>query len=151
MRTTLGLLMVLFLLLGAGILAGRLHHQRAPATTAAAAGGRIRIHGSISSSASSPGCASGPNVVRGGASVVVLDTNGAVLGTTVLGPGRSGPGGSCTWSYDVSVPSTSDYQVQVAGLPPVPVTRDQLRRDGGRFSQQDTTPGSAPPGLDAGL
>ncbi|HET6809881.1 MAG TPA: hypothetical protein VFH50_02595 [Acidimicrobiales bacterium] len=143
--------MVLFLLLGAGILAGRLHHQRAPATSGQAAGGRVTIHGSISSSTSAPGCASGPNVVHRGASVIVLDPNGAVLANTVLGPGRTGSGGTCIWSYDVSVPPTSDYQIQVAGLPPVPVTRDQLRRDGGRFSQEDKTPGSAPPGLDSGL
>ena len=143
--------MVLFLLLGAGILAGRLHHQQAPVATRQPAGSRIRIHGSISSSASAPGCASGPNVVHRGAGVVVLDPNGAVLANTVLGPGHAGSGGSCVWDYEVSVPSTSDYQVQVAGLPPVPVSRDQLRRDDGRFSQEDKTPGSVPPGLDTGL
>ena len=143
--------MVLCLLLGAGILAGRLHHQPAPAATDQVTGSRVRIHGSISSSTSAPGCASGPNVVHRGASVIVLDPNGAVLANTVLGPGRAGGGGTCTWSYEVSAPSTSDYQIQVAGLPPVPVTRDQLRRDGGRFSQEDKTPGSVPPGLDTGL
>jgi hypothetical protein len=143
--------MVLFLLLGAGILAGRLHHQRAPAATGPPAGGPIRIHGSISSSTSAPGCTSGPNVVHRGASVIVLDPNGAVLANTVLGPGHAGSGGACIWSYDVSVPSTSDYQIQVAGLPPVPVSRDQLRRNDGRFAQDDKTPGSPPPGLDTGL
>ena len=151
MRTTFGLLMVLFLLLGAGILAGRLHHQGAPASGRAAAGGVVRILGSITSATASPGCASGPNVVHRGAGVVVLDPNGAVMATTVLGAGRAGTGAGCTWSYAVSVPSTSSYQVQVAGLPPVPVTRDQLRHNGGRFSQQDKAPGPAPPGLDTGL
>ena len=143
--------MVLFLLLGAGILAGRLHRQPAPAATSPTTGARVLIHGSVTSSTSSPGCASGPNVVHRGASVIVLDPNGAVLATTVLGAGRPGGGGGCTWSYDVTVPSTPDYQIQVAGLPPVPVTLDQLRRNGGRFSQQDRTPGSVPPGLDNGL
>lgn len=142
--------MVLFLLLGAGILAGRLHHQQAPATHRAA-GGSIRIFGSITSDTASPGCASGPNVVHRGAGVVVLDPNGAVLATTALGAGREGPGGGCAWTYSVSVPSTPSYQVQVAGLPPVPVSRDQLQHDKGRFSQQDKAPGSAPPGLDTGL
>ena len=151
MRTTLGLMMVLFLLLGAGILAGRLHHQHAPASGRTAAGRTVRILGSITSATASPGCASGPNVVHRGANVVVLDPNGAVLATTSLGTGTTGRGGGCTWSYAVSVPATSSYQVQVAGLPPVPVTREQLQRDGGRFSQQDKAPGSAPPGLDSGL
>lgn len=143
--------MVLFLLLGAGILAGRLHHQQAPASHRAAAGGAVRILGSITSATASPGCASGPNVVHRGASVVVLDPNGAVLGTTVLGAGREGAGGGCAWTYSVSVPSSPSYQVQVAGLPPVPVTRDLLQHNGGRFSQPDKAPGPAPPGLDTGL
>jgi hypothetical protein len=143
--------MVLFLLLGAGILAGRLHHQRAPAGVSRAPTSHIRITGSISSDTSAPGCASGPNVVHAGASVIVLDPNGAVLATTTLGTGRAGAGGVCTWRYAVSVPTYSTYQLQVAGLPPVVVSRDQLLRDGGRFSQRDRPPSTPPPGLDTGM
>ena len=151
LRTTFGLLMVLFLLLGAGILAGRLHHQPAPSTGGATTVTRVGINGSISSTTFAPGCASAPNVVHRGASVIVLDPNGAVLATTVLGAGGAAPGGTCVWRYSVSVPSIAAYQVQVAGLPPVPLSRDQLQHDGGRFSQQDQQPGSGPPGIDSGL
>ena len=151
LRTTFGLLMVLFLLLGAGILAGRLHHMRAPAPAAGGAAHHIRIVGSISSATAAPGCTSAPNVVHRGATVVVLDSNGAVLATTVLGAGAASGGGGCTWRYTVSVPSTSAYQVQVAGVPPVAVSRSRLQRTGGRFSQDDPQPGPAPPGIDSGL
>lgn len=151
LRTSFGLLMVLFLLLGAGILAGRLHHQAAPSGGALAGSGRLRITGSISSKTASPGCASAPNVVHKGASVVVLDPNGAVLANTYLGAGTPTADGTCIWRYTVVVPSTVAYQVQVAGVPPVAVSREQIQRSGGRFSQTDVQPTPGGATLDSGL
>lgn len=150
-RTTFGLLMVLFLLLGAGILAGRLHHQGAPASPVVPGAAPLAVHGAITSAATSPRCASAPNGVHTGATVIILDPNGKVLATTSLGSGVQVPGGGCQWSYTVTVPSTQAYQVQVAGLPPVPMTRAQVQRSHGRFTQQDVQPQQGANPLDSGM
>ena len=151
-RTTLAMIMGLFLLLGAGILAGRLHHQAAPRTLTVGSGtGTLTITGTITSAVTTPGCASAPNVVHAGATVVILDPNGAVLATTRLGSGRAVAGGACAWSYRVAVPSTDAYQVQVAGVPPVSVTRAQLQRSKGSFHQPDPQPSTGGSPVDSGL
>lgn len=150
-RTTFGLLMVLFLLLGAGILAGRLHHQGAPASPVAPGAAPLTVHGLVTSAATTPRCAGAPNAVHSGATVIVLDPNGKVLATTHLGPPAPGAGGGCAWPYTVTVPSTEAYQVQVAGLPPVPMTRAQLQRSHGSFTQQDVQPQQGGGLLDSGM
>jgi len=147
-RITLGLLLLMFGLVGAGVLAGHLHHQ-APAGATPASVSRFTIHGSISSPNASPGCGSAPNTVRTGAPVTVLDATGAVLATTSLGPARSGPDAACTWGYSLTVPVTATYQIQVAGIPPVSVARSSM--PGGAFSEQDPVPSTNGNPLDTGL
>lgn len=135
-RLQLAMLAVLAALLGAGMLAGRLHHQRAGTSSPSSTIQRLTIRGSITA-AVSPGCTNGPGQVTAGAPVRLLDSTGAVLATTTLGTGVE-QGGGCVWSYRASVPATASYQVQVGGLPPASVTRDQLARSGGVFQETDT-------------
>ena len=146
-RTTVVLLMVMSALVGAGVLAGHLHRQT-PARVSTSLS-RFTIQGTITSENGSPDCSSGPNTVKAGAPVTILDVTGAVLATTSLGAGQSGGSGACHWDYSVSVPVTDSYQVQVAGIPPVTVARSALA--GGRFTEQDPVPSSGGSPLDSGI
>ena len=147
-RTTVTLLVVMFGLVGAGILAGHLHRQQ-PAKTPTPTTSRLAIHGTVTAQNGAPDCASAPNTVRAGAPVTILDATGAVVGTASLGPGGPLAGGGCHWDYAASVPVADSYQIQVAGIPPVAVARTAL--NAGRFSEQDPTPSTNGSPLDSGL
>ncbi|HZU73507.1 MAG TPA: hypothetical protein VE990_12125 [Acidimicrobiales bacterium] len=131
----LGLLAVLAVLLGAGILAGHLHHQASPRPAASLSGAPRTIHGSVTSD-SSPGCAAGPHGVTVAAPVTVLDPAGKVVGSVTLSAGvESGTG--CSWAFAVTVPDEPAYSVQVADLPPTQITRQELGRTDGTVRIDD--------------
>ncbi|MHB1445193.1 MAG: hypothetical protein ACYCTI_10065 [Acidimicrobiales bacterium] len=140
-------------LLSAGVLAGHLHHQKAsaalrnPTTTAVV----VTLKGSVLAKTAPVGCASAPNGIKERAVVNVADSVGAVLATSVLGPGLAANGGGCTWSWTALVPSVADYQIQVGGLPVAGISRATLAHQAYNFYENDTTDSSQLINIESGV
>lgn len=133
------LVFVLAIIVGAGVLAGHLHHQ-APlgASRTTTTLGAATVNGTVvSHQDTDPTCASGANGVRSGAAVEIVDANQALVASVTLGPGEPAFGGGCQWPWQATLPPSSHYQVLVAQLRPVSVTRQQLAAAGWRFTVRD--------------
>jgi hypothetical protein len=148
-RLPLTMMAVLGVILAAGIVAGHIHRQPAPASTPPTTLARIVLRGTVTA-ARSAGCRSAPGTVRAGAPVRLLDPDGAVLGTTTLGHGST-QGRTCVWSYTVTGPSVTSYQVQVAGLPPASVSAATLRRSHWHYAQPDVVAPSSVGNIESGV
>lgn len=152
-KAPFGMVATAMALLGAGVLAGTLHHQHAaapaaaPTTTAAF----ITLKGTVVSSTATPGCVSGANGVQNGARVNLADSVGAVLGTTTLGAGAPANKGGCTWAWTATVPIVNGYEIQVAGLPVAVVSRTTLATQAWNLYLNDTTDSSKLINIESGV
>jgi len=152
-KAPFGMVAAAMALLGAGVLAGTLHHQHpastsaAPTTTAAF----ITIKGTVVSSTATPGCVSGANGIQKGARVNLADSVGAVLGTATLGDGVPANKGGCTWAWKASVPIVSGYEIQVAGLPVAVISRTTLATQAWNIYLNDTTDSSKLINIESGV
>jgi hypothetical protein len=69
--------------------------------------------------------------VDAGASVVVTNEQGTVIGTGSLGLGSASPGGDCVFNFTVAgLPEGRFYGVEVSHRGKVTFSREQLEQDG---------------------
>ncbi|HZT67728.1 MAG TPA: hypothetical protein VFA11_18205 [Acidimicrobiales bacterium] len=133
------MILVMVAVVGGGMLAGRLHRQPGPVPTSApTARGVHVIHGTVLAPGDGHGgCATAPAGVAAGASVVVVDQWGRTLAGSTLGSPSPLGDGSCSYPYQVPVPESAHYRIQVADLPPTDVTGTGLASQSWRVVQQD--------------
>jgi hypothetical protein len=140
-------------LLGAGVLAGHIHHQH-PSAALGATGTTvpvITLKGTVLARTASSGCSSADNGIAQGAHVNVANGSGAVLGSTTLGSGIPANHGGCTWAWSLTVPVAVGYQVQVGGLPVAGVSRTTLATQGWNLYLNDTTDSSNLINIESGV
>lgn len=138
-RTQAALVAVMVAIVGGGMLAGRLHHQ--PGTVPAATGTARGVH-LIRGSVLAPGdqhggCGTAPAGVAVGAGVVAVDQWGRTLASATLGAPVALGNGSCSFTYQLAVPDSNRYRIQVADMAPLDVSRSGLSSQEWRVVQQD--------------
>jgi hypothetical protein len=135
-----GMLMVLIALLAAAFLAGHLRHQRPMASQAhpPTTEGTAQLQGTIVAPNDLVAtCASGPDGLRQGANVNVLDPGRNPVAAATLGAGQPSHAGGCQWTFTVALPPSSSYLVEIAQLRSVTYTHQDLASQGFHFTLTD--------------
>ncbi|HET6793148.1 MAG TPA: hypothetical protein VFH45_01825 [Acidimicrobiales bacterium] len=133
-RTQLGLLAFLAVVVGAGVLAGHLHHQRGTVATGPAGSGH-ELDGEVAATQNQ--CGAAPEGVTQGAPVSAVDDEGRVYASTSLGVAANAGDSTCVWGYRLQLPPLSSYHIQVADMPVVTVSAKALAQQHWTFTLHD--------------